>query len=75
VVHQAKIALALVQNWVCKNEVIHVKNTIFFKSPCQENLISNPFQQISLKKFNILLVIEFRRNFEIFLSKFTRKYW
>ena len=70
VVDQAKIALTLVQNWICKNEVINLKNNNFYTS-YQENIISNPFQQTLIKKNDIILfVIEFRRNFEISLSKF-----
>jgi len=73
VVEYAKIALnnLTIQNWICKNEVINLKNKTFQKSPYQRNLISNPIQQILLKKMIIfLLVIEFQRNFEIFLSNF-----
>jgi len=51
VVDQTKIALSLVQNWICEDEVKDLKEYKNFKtSPCQKNLISNPFQQILLKK-------------------------
>jgi len=51
VLDQAKIALILVQIRFAKKKVIDLKNKkISKKSPYQENLTSNPFQQILLKK-------------------------
>jgi hypothetical protein len=40
----------------------------------QEKPISNPLNKIYSKGNSILLVIEYRRNFEIFLSKFIENY-
>jgi len=76
VVDQAKIALTLVQNWICKNEVIDLKNTKISKN----HHIKGTSFQIHSNKFhskndNILFVIEFRKNFEISLSKFIKKYF
>jgi len=69
-----KIALILVQNRICKNEVIDSKNTKKFKN-LHIKIISF---QIHSNRFysnndNILLVIGFKRKFEIFLSKFIKK--
>jgi len=76
VVDQFKIALTVVQNWNCKNEVIALKNTKISKN---HHVKRTSFQiysnKIYSKNDNILLVIEFRRNFEISFSKFIRKYW
>jgi len=76
VVDQAKIALTLVQNWICKNEIIDLKN----KKTSKNHHVKRISFQIHSNKFyskndNILLVIEFRRKFEIFLSKFIKNYW
>jgi len=70
-VEQAKIALTLVQNWNCKNEVIDLKNTKISKN-CHIKRTSFEiyFNKFYSKNENILLVIEFRRNLEIYLSKF-----
>jgi len=45
-------AMTLVQNWICKNVVIDLKNTKISKNHC---VISNPFQQIVLKMIIIYL--------------------
>lgn len=67
----AKIALTLVQNWYCKHEVIDIKNS---KNSKNHHIKRTSFQIRSLKIYSknnyILLVIEFRRKFEILLSKF-----
>jgi len=45
-----KQKLHLVQNWICKNEVIDAKSTKITKITMQRELPSNPFQQILLQK-------------------------
>jgi len=65
VVDQAKIALTLVQNWICTNEVIGLKNTEISKI----TMSRKPHFKSIPKKFysendNIFFVIEFRRNYE-----------
>ena len=71
-----KNALILVQNWICKNEVIDLKNTKISKNHHMKRasfqIHSNKFYS---KNDNILLVIEFRRNSEFYFSKFIEKYW
>jgi len=76
VVDQAKIALTLVKNWICKDEVIDLKN----KKISKNNHVNRTSFQIYSNKFyleidNILLVIEFRRNFEISFFKFIEFFW
>ena len=69
-----QLALTLVQNWMCKNEVKDVKVTKISKN----HHIKRTSIQIHSNKFyskndNILLVIEFKRNSEFFVSKFIEK--
>ena len=71
---KSKIALILVQFWVCKNEVLDFKNTKISRNhDIKRTSISNPFQQVLLKKGKILLVIEFRRYSKFSFSKFIKK--
>ena len=66
VVDQAKIALILVQNKICKIEVTSFRNTKNSKN----HHVKRTFQFYSDKFFskndNTLLFIKFRRNFEFF---------
>jgi len=62
VVDQAKITLNLVQNWICKNELIDSKNIEILKTHHIKSLKWASFQIHSnknyLKNYNILLVID-----------------
>ena len=69
-----KYVKILVQNWMCKNEVKDVKVTKI----TENHHIKKTLFQIHPNKFyskndNILLEIEFRRNSEIFVSKFIER--
>ena len=70
---KSKIAMILVQNWVCKNEVIHFKTTKISKNHHMNRISfqihSNKFYS---KNDNLLLVIEFRRYSEFFFSEFIK---
>jgi len=56
VVNLAKIALTLVQNWICKNEVIDLKNTKISKNHCAK---SNGIESIA--SLYELIVCGYRR--------------
>ena len=65
-----------ISNMVCKNEVTDAKVTKISKN----HLIKRTSFEIYSTKFhlridNILLAVEFKGNFEIFVSKFIKKDW
>jgi len=67
--------LALVQNWICKNEIIDVESTKISKN----HHVKKTSFQIQSNKFyskndNSLFVIEFRRKSEISMLKIIEKY-
>ena len=69
-----QLALTLVQNWMCKNEVKDVK----VKKISKNHHVKRTSFQIHSNKFysqndNILLIIEFRGDFKIFLLKYIEK--
>jgi len=75
VVDQAKIALTLVQNWICKNKLIELKTQKFQKITIsrEPHFKSNP-KKFTQKLTIFLLVIEFRSKFKISLLKCIEKY-